>query len=440
MDGSSIFALASGAGRAGIAVVRLSGPAAGRAVTQLTLRALPAARRAVRANLFAADGGLVDHAIVIWFPGPASFTGEDVAEFHVHGGRAVLNALFAALVELPGVRPAEPGEFTRRAFENDKLDLTVAEGLADLVAAETEGQRRQALRQMGGSLAELYGGWRSALIRLLAEVEVAIDFPDEDLPEGLLERAALGIGELASTLARHLDDKRIGERVRDGLSIVILGRPNVGKSSLLNYLAGRDAAIVSTEAGTTRDIIEVRLDLGGLPVTVSDTAGLRPTENAIEAEGIRRAVLEAGRADLRLLMVEAADWPEIPAELAAWLGPDAMVVVNKTDLRPVEPEPEKSMFPISLSTGRGLENFYAALQQIITARFGVGQAAGITRIRHRQALESCLAALSRAGRAPSPELMAEDLRLAARCLGSITGRVDVEDVLDVLFSEFCIGK
>lgn len=440
MDGSSIFALASGAGRAGVAVVRVSGPAAGTALTHLTRRVLPAPRRAARADLYAADGELLDRALVIWFPAPASFTGEDVAEFHVHGGRAIMNALFAALAELPAVRPAEPGEFTRRAFENDKLDLTAAEGLADLVAAETEGQRRQALRQMGGALADLYGSWRSALIRLLAEVEVAIDFPDEDLPEGLLARAASGVEQLAKAIGGHLDDGHVGERVREGLSIVILGRPNVGKSSLLNYLAGRDAAIVSTEAGTTRDVIEVRLDLAGLPVTVSDTAGLRPTANLIEAEGIRRAVLEAGRADLRLLMVETAEWPEIPAELAPWVGPDAMLVVNKTDLHPVERDPEKSIFPISLTTGDGLEVFFAALQQSISTRFGLGQSAGITRIRHRQALEACLAALTRAGRAHSPELMAEDLRLAARRLGSITGRVDVEDVLDVLFSEFCIGK
>lgn len=440
MTDATIFALASGAGRAGVAVVRLSGTAAGPTFAKLTRHPLPAPRRAMRIALHNGEGQVIDRCLGLWFPGPGSFTGEDVAEFHVHGGRAVLNALFSALVEVPHVRPAEPGEFTRRAFANGKLDLTAAEGLADLVAAETEGQRRQALRQLEGALAGIYDQWRTDLVLLSAEVEAAIDFPEEDLPVDLTTRARLGISILVDAIKQHLSDNRIGETIRDGFSIVILGQPNVGKSTLFNYLAGRDAAIVSAQAGTTRDVIDVRLELAGLPVTVSDTAGLWPTDDLVEQEGIRRAREKGSRADLRLIMVDAAEWPSIPPELAASIDGDSMLLVNKTDRNPVSSNPEKSIFSMSLETGSGLPEFYIALQQFVVNRLSPPENAGITRVRHRQALEVCVAGLERAGRAFAVELMAEDLRLAARDLGRITGQVDVEDILDVLFGEFCIGK
>lgn len=443
MTRETIFALASAPGRSGVAVIRVSGPEAGAAVRRLTGREPPAPRRAVLRRLVNGSGAVLDEGLVLWFPGPASFTGEDVAELHLHGGPAVVAATVDALGDCPGLRPAEPGEFTRRAFENGKLDLTAAEGLADLVGAETEAQRRQALRQMQGELGRLYDGWRERLIAALAEAEAAIDFPDEDLPAELQERVGERISGVCEEIEQHLADNRRGERLREGVSIALIGAPNAGKSSLLNRLARRDAAIVSATAGTTRDVIEVHLDLGGYPVIVADTAGLRAARDEIEAEGVRRALDRAAAADLKIALFDAQRWPELDAETVKLLDGDSIPVLNKIDLRPVAEGVRIGGRPalrLSALTGEGIAAFLEAVTEAVAERIGAGGTPPLTRVRHRRALEDCRDALRRAGTAALPELAAEDLRLAVTALGRITGRVDVEEVLDRIFREFCIGK
>ncbi len=440
----TIFALSSGRGRAGVAVIRISGPEAGAALVRLTGGRLPAPRVArVAALRDPGDGSLLDRGLVVWFPGPASFTGEDVAELQVHGGPAVVAAIVGALARLPGLRPAEPGEFTRRAFERGRLDLTEAEGLADLVAAETEAQRRQALRQLDGALGELYEGWRRRLIDVVARLEAEIDFPEEGLPAGVGEGTRPVIEQLIAEVSGHLDDGRRGERLRDGLYAVIVGAPNVGKSSLLNRLARREAAIVAAEPGTTRDVIEVHLDVAGYPLIVADTAGLREAAEPVESEGVRRARDRAGRADLRIALFDAREWPARDKATAALVDEDSLVVVNKTDLVGEKhwPDPgEAGVWPVSARTGAGLDALEAGLAGEAEKRLAGAGAPCLTRARHRRALEEVVEHLSRALGAPAPELAAEDARLAGRALGRITGRVDVEDILDVVFAEFCIGK
>ncbi|BBK45303.1 tRNA modification GTPase MnmE [Allostella vacuolata] len=400
------------------------------------MRPLPPPRRAVRRR-FGRDP-VADDGILIWFPGPRSFTGEDVAELHIHGGRAVYLAV-AGLLTQAGARMADPGEFTRRAFENGKLDLTQAEGIADLVAAETEGQRRSALRQMDGELGRLYEGWRLRLIDLIAQAEAAIDFPDEDLPAGLLDHVVADAGGLQAELSGHLDDGRRGERLRDGFHVAILGAPNAGKSSLLNALVGRAAAIVHPAAGTTRDVIEVAVDLAGWPVVFSDTAGLRAALDPVEAEGVRRARERAGLADLKLLVVDGA--AGAPAdELLGLADEKALLVLNKIDLGEcTEAHDLGPAIRVSASTGHGL----TALADAIAAKAAEamdGASLTPTRLRHREAVESCIRHLASMDPGTPPELMVEDLRLAARALGRAVGRIDVEDVLDAVFRQFCIGK
>ena len=442
-DADTIFAPATAPGQAGVAVIRVSGPGATAAAADLTGSAVPAARSAVLRTLRGPDGDIIDRGLLLWFPGPHSFTGEDIVEFQVHGGRAVTAALAEALIARPGVRPAEPGEFTKRAFLNGRLDLTEAEGLADLVAAETAAQRRQALRQMSGSLGSLYETWRTDLISLLAHVEADIDFPDEDLPDGLAAAVRPRAIALRDRIAAHLDDGHRGERLREGLYVVIVGPPNAGKSSLLNALARRDAAIVSTTAGTTRDVIEVHLDIGGYPVLLADTAGLRRAADAIEGEGVRRALARAAQADLKIVLADATAADATGAEVAALIDADSLVALNKIDLAPATGPVDAAghpAWPISVKTGAGMAAFLSALEDMVAARLDAGGAPTLTRARHRAALEDCRAALERALGADAPELLAEDLRLAARALGRITGRVDVEDILDVVFADFCIGK
>lgn len=440
----TIFALATAPGRAGVAVVRVSGAAAGEALRALSGRALPVARMAVLTKLRdPATAEALDDALVLWFPAPRSFTGEDVAELHLHGGRAVVAGVVGALGELPGLRPAEPGEFTRRAFENGRMDLTAAEAVADLVHAETAAQRRQALRQMAGALGALYEGWRSRLLRALAHLEADIDFPEEDLPGGVSDAVRPVIEALAAEIAAHLDDRGRGERLRDGLHVAIVGAPNAGKSSLLNALAGREAAIVSSRAGTTRDVIEVHLDVGGYPVVLADTAGLREAKDEIEEEGIRRALDRAGHADLKLAVFDGTEWPALDEATQRLVDDDAMVVVNKVDVRrppqggTVNGRP---VLPVSARTGEGLRALEQGLAAVAADRLAGSGTPALTRARHRSALEDCRASLIRALDAALPELAAEDVRLASRSLGRITGRVDVEDVLDVIFRDFCIGK
>jgi tRNA modification GTPase len=375
---------------------------------------------------------------VLWVPAPASFTGEDVVELHVHGGRAVSAALADVLSRLPECRPAEPGEFSRRAFENGKLDLTEAEAIADLVEAETAAQRRQALRQLDGALGALYEDWRGRLLRALAHLEAEIDFADEELPEGMTLAVRPVLAALIAEIAAHLNDSQRGERLREGAQIAIVGPPNAGKSSLLNLLARRDVAIVSAQAGTTRDVIEVHLDLGGWPVTLADTAGLRETSDEIEREGVRRAEQRARQADLRLVVLDAAD-AATPAMLEKLIAPGDIVVLNKLDLAP-DAKPLKEALAISVRSGTGIDALLVRLQQRVAALLD-GGGVPLTRQRHRQALEESLAALQRAqAQRGAPELLVEDVRLAVRALGRITGRVDVEDMLDIIFREFCIGK
>jgi tRNA modification GTPase len=441
----TIFALASAAGRAGVAVVRISGPGAGSALTDLGGR-LPPPQRATHMRFRAGQSGeAIDDGIALYFAAPASFTGEEVAELHLHGSRAVLSAVFEELGARPGFRLAEPGEFTRRAFLNGKLDLTEAEAIADLVAAETAAQRRQALRQLSGEFGQLCEGWRTRLIRAQAQLEAEIDFPDEELPPELWAAARQEIGVLRDEIAARLADDRRGERLRDGVSIAILGPPNSGKSSLINALARRDVAITSSIAGTTREVIEVALDLGGYPVVLADTAGLRATKDEIEEEGVRRARARAEAADLRLIVLDITK-PDEAEVVRPLIDRNTILVANKIDLAAgagtgwvagLGPAPA---LLLSVATGEGMRHLVDHLTQVVADIFGPGDAALITRARHRLALESCVAALNQFALARLPELAAEELRIAARSLGRIIGRVDVEDMLDALFSEFCIGK
>ena len=444
MTGDTIFALSSGGARAAIAVVRVSGPTAAEALTRIGGAPLPEPRRvALRRFREPETGEPIDQGLALWVPAPGSATGEDMAEFHVHGGPSVIAALCEALAALPGLRPAEPGEFTRRAFEAGRLDLTQAEGVADLVAAETEGQRRQALSQLEGSLQRLYDGWRDRLMALRANVEAAIDFSDQELGEDPMAAAAPGLAALEAEIAVHLDDSRRGERLREGFCIAIVGAPNAGKSSLLNRLAGRDAAIVSTRAGTTRDVVEVRLDLEGCPVTLADTAGLRESRDEIESEGVRRALARAASADLSLVVFDGAHWPEADAQSLALMSDDALAVLNKTDLL-AGPAPAElgghAAMGVSCLTGAGIDALLEALTDEIAGRYAPGGAPALTRVRHRQAVVECREAVARAIAGPADERLAEELRLAAHALGRITGRVDVEAVLDLVFRDFCIGK
>jgi tRNA modification GTPase len=444
----TIFALSSGRPPSAIAMVRVSGPQARAALTSLAGK-LPLPRMATRVLLRDANQRPIDDAVVLWFPGPASATGEDVGEFHVHGSRAVLAGLFAALSAFGNVRAAEPGEFTRRAFENGKLDLTEAEALDDLIHADTDRQRRQALRQMKGLLGDRVRDWRAQIIEASALIEAGIDFSDEgDVPAELIKPALERIKALHGEIAEVLAAQGQSERLREGLVVAIAGPPNVGKSTLMNQLARREVAIVSPHAGTTRDVIEIQLDLDGYPVTVIDTAGIRETDDPVEQEGVRRARVRAGEADLVLWMIDAQhEGARQEAGASAWM------VRNKIDLdagapgsqqlaaaagiggRPVE-------FGISASRGDGVQELITALVAFAHEFFGAGEEGLIGRARQRKLLQEAATMLDRSmvvmGR--GEELAAEELRGAAVALGRLLGRVDVEDVLDVIFRDFCIGK
>ncbi|MEE2565367.1 tRNA uridine-5-carboxymethylaminomethyl(34) synthesis GTPase MnmE [Hyphobacterium marinum] len=432
----TIFALSTPPGRSGVAVIRLSGAGSGAILDALAGKPRPRPREAALRRLRDRQNATLDRALVLWFPGPASFTGEDSAECHVHGGEAVIEGVFEAL-RAEGARPAEAGEFTRRAFENGKLDLTEAEGLADLIEAETEGQREQALAQMGGALKTLYEGWREDLIAILSAIEGEIDFPDEDdVPGALAATAGPGVGALIAALETHLDDDRRGEIVRRGFTIAIIGAPNAGKSSILNRLARREAAIVTDIPGTTRDIVEVRLVLAGFPVILADTAGLREASDRVEAEGVRRALERARDADLRLGVIDGTDKGARPPDA---LRDGDILIVNKSDLGASD---SLGAIAVSATTGAGFDALEAELSARVAARLSRREAPALSRARHREAVEAALSALRR-GRArliDAPELAGEDVRLAIRAMESLTGRIDVEDVLDRVFSQFCIGK
>jgi tRNA modification GTPase len=467
----TIFALSSGRPPAAIAIVRISGRGAGPVLEALCGR-LPVARSATWTTLRDAAGQPIDEAVCLWFPAPHSATGEDIAELHVHGGKAILAAVFDVLGKMGGLRAAEPGEFTRRAFENGKIDLTEAEGLDDLIHADTEHQRRQALRQLKGLLGHKAESWRRQIIEASALIEAGIDFSDEgDVPDELIAPSLAKIDALKKEIEETLAASAQSERLRDGLVVAIAGLPNAGKSTLLNRIARREAAIVSPYAGTTRDVIEVHLDLDGYPVTLLDTAGVRETIDPVEREGVRRARERAASADLVLWLTDADELnpgaflsEACPrAFLDPWVdaglreenasnqnsslpvegeGVPVWLVRNKIDLAQPAPWPDRQVpqFEISAAQGQGLTELMAALVQYAQEYFGSGETALISRTRHRALLREATEALRRAGATGEAELMAEELRIAIHSLGQLTGRVDVEDVLDVIFRDFCIGK
>ena len=439
--GSTIVAEASAPLRAAIAVLRVSGPAAGEVCRFLTGRPCPAARRAVVRTLRAGPNGEeLDQAMVIWLPGPGSFSGEDMLELHVHGGAAVRAAVLTAILSVAGVRPAAPGEFSKRAFLNGRMDLTQAEAIADLVDAETVGQRRQALRQMAGALGGVFEDWRGRLLRALAHLEAVIDFSEEDLPADLADEVRAVAAAVAAEMTVHLADQQIGERVREGLRVAVLGPPNVGKSSLINHLAARDIAIVSARAGTTRDVLEAHLDIAGLPVVMADTAGLRASGDDIERIGMARARAWAEGADLRVLVLDRAGLDGLQAA-----APSAdIVVVNKADLGPRQGKGPEGALDLSVAGGEGVDAFVTRLAELLEARVEQAGSVVMTRARHRDGIRAAADALAAfdavLGDEATVDLAAEELRAAVRAVGRVTGRVDVEDLLDLVFADFCIGK
>ncbi len=467
----TIFAQASARGFAGVAVIRVSGPQAFDGLCELadiqagqirfrTAQLYTLTRNVPRGTLEEnsindtnVPHETLDHALVLAFKNPHSYTGEDVVEYHVHGGVAVVEGVLDALSALPGHRMAEPGEFTRRAFENGKMDLTEAEAIADLIHAETTLQKQQALGQMSGALGEVIEGWRDRLVKILAYVEAELEFPDEDLPVDINDEIRPQIAELCEQIDAHLNDNRRGERMRDGIRIAVIGAPNAGKSSLVNALARRDVAIVSDIAGTTRDVIEAHLDIAGYPVILSDTAGLRPEQikegayeqDEIETIGIRRALKVAEEADIRVILYDGtADELDKHSYALEQRHAHTLAVINKADGGAKLFHPEGAL-RISVKNNRGVDAFLEALVGVIKVLMygGVKQereAAIITRHRHRVALGDCKDSLERSMNAALPELIAEDLRLALRDLGRITGKIDVEDLLDIVFRDFCIGK
>lgn len=471
-DNWTIYAPASALGRGGVTVFRVSGPACRDIFLRLTGRRAEVPRFAYYVELSdPVDGDSIDDALAIFFPSPKSFTGEDVVEFHIHGSPAVAHKLAEVLSSFPGVRLAEAGEFTRRAFENGKLDLTRAEGLADLVDAQTEAQRKQALRQSRGGLAEIYHRWHERLLHKRVEAEALIDFSDqEDVAQSLDSPSREDLREIAEEIRSHLNDGRRGERLREGVHLAIVGPPNAGKSSLLNMLSNRDVAIVSAVAGTTRDVIETRLDIGGYPVVVADTAGIRESMDEIEKEGVRRAWTRAQEADLCLVVYDASDLDTRPwahpfmgngipeneggddakntVQQKTGLNAQAekttpIVVFNKKD-RASDFLPPADMAGdvvcISLKTGEGVDSFLSLLKDRVRALCENLGDPGITRSRHREHLQNTYNSLCRALETEEMDLYAEDVRAALDSLGRITGRVGVEDVLDVVFRDFCIGK
>jgi tRNA modification GTPase len=423
----TIVALASGSGQAGVAVIRVSGPCAVNVAR--SLGAVDLKPRTAHLRLLRSGGGLLDEGVVLYFPAPGSFTGEDVVEFQIHGSVAVTNAVLAAIAEQVGVRPAEPGEFTRRALENDRLDLTQVEGLADLIDAETEAQRTQALRVMQGRLSETVDRWRKDLVHAMALTTAVIDFADEEVPEDVSDDVERLLNQTVDSIRKELNGAAAAERVRDGFEVAIVGAPNAGKSTLLNALAGREAAITSDIAGTTRDVIEVRMDIDGLPVSLLDTAGLRDTDDVVETIGVERALERAKSADLRVFLLDedgldAFAFKPYPADI---------VVRGKADLGEGE---------VSGVSGQGLDSLVA---QVSTALRPVSlEASSVIRLRQKRALQDAeqriSAALRLSGSDEDLDLLAEELRVAVQSLAEVIGQVGVETILDDVFSSFCMGK
>ena len=442
----TIYALSTGPGISGIAVVRVSGKEAAEVVKRLTGDDLPVPRVATLKKInYINTNNLIDEGVIIWFPGPNSYTGEDLAEFHVHGSRAVVSALHSSISGLKNCRLAEPGEFTKLAFQNGKINLLKAEGIADLVSAETEIQRKQAVEIMNGKSSNKFTSWRKKLLKILSHIEAKIDFPEEVLPKDILDEIQKTSNQVSKEIEKVLDDQKVGERIREGFKIAIVGPTNAGKSSLLNYLSKRDVAIVSEIAGTTRDVIETHLNLDGYPVVVSDSAGIRESKNEIEKKGIKLALNRAEDADLKLIIVDAksVDFTSVLKEL---IDENAILVVNKSDLIAGNLNKELKKHDhilVSIKNNLNLDKLILKIKKKLENKFISYGDILITRERHRQHLEQCISHLKNFKNKNGSEdydKAAEDLRLATRHLGMIVGKVDVEEILASIFNDFCIGK
>lgn len=434
----TIYALSSGAGKGGVAVIRVSGKEVKTICRLMAGLENPKSRYAYFRPLKGQDGQTIDHALVLFFEGPNSFTGEDVVEFQVHGGQSVITAVYEALSSFENVRPAEAGEFSRRAVVYGKMDLTQAEGIMDLVDAQTEQQRRQALTQTEGKLGQLYESWRTMLVRNMAYLEAFIDFPEEEIPPEKMAVIDEQTSQLIAEIEQHLNDNERGQRLREGFQIALIGVPNVGKSSLMNALTHKDIAIVSQIAGTTRDVVEAHLDVAGFPVILADTAGLREEAGEIESEGIRRAVRKAEKSDLILYVQDMVHYPEIEPLPEALEHIPTYIVWNKQDMYPSTTV--QGGYAVSAKTGEGIHTLWSDITNYLKETFAPRGNGAITRERYRVALTACVKSLRSAMVAEELELKAEDLRLAARALGRITGRIETDELLDVIFRDFCIGK
>ena len=442
----TIFALSSGPGISGVAVIRVSGDNTVHVIKQITGENLPAPRVATLRHFNKINSNeLIDEGVLIWFPGPNSYTGEDLAEFHVHGSRAVINAIHTSISKIKNCRLAEPGEFTKRAFQNGKINLLKAESIGDLISAETEIQRKQAVQIMNGKSSKQFNSWREKLLRILSHIEAKIDFPDEDLPKNIITEIKKTSDDVMNQIKKTLNDQRVGERIREGFKIAIVGPPNSGKSSLLNYLSKRDAAIVSEIAGTTRDVIETHLNLDGYPVIASDTAGIRNSRNEIEKKGIKIALNRAEDADLRLVIISAKK-PYFDRVFKHLLTKNSILVLNKSDLlkKKLNNKIKKhDHVLISIKKDLNLNKLISKIKNKLKKKFITSEDILITRERHRQNLISCIQHLGSFKRKRSTrdlDKAAEDLRLATRHLGMIVGKVDVEELLGSIFNDFCIGK
>jgi len=442
----TIYALSSGSGLSGIAVIRVSGKNTAKVVKTLTGAQLPSPRVATLKK-FNKNGQkeLIDEGVIIWFPGPNSYTGEDLAEFHVHGSRAVIKAMNSAISKIKKCRLAEPGEFTKRAFQNGRINLLKAESIADLISAETEIQRKQALKIMSGKSSDKFNSWREKLLKILSNIEAKIDFHDEDLPKNIINEIQKKSNSVLKEIKKVLNDQKVGERIREGFKIAIVGPPNSGKSSLLNYLSKRDVAIVSEIAGTTRDVIETHLNLDGYPVIASDTAGIRSSKNEIEKKGIKIGLERANDADLKLVIVSAKNI-EFTSVLKGLLSKNAILIVNKSDLIKGKLNNKFKKYDyilISIKKDINLNRVITKIKSKLKNKFTTNEDILITRERHRQNLINCVEHLEKFKKKKSVQdfdKAAEDLRLATRHLGMIVGKVDVEELLDSIFNDFCIGK
>ena len=442
----TIYALSTGPGISGIAVIRVSGKNTAEVVKKVTGNKLPNPREATRRKFNQINTNeLIDEGVLLWFPGPNSYTGEDLAEFHVHGSTAVISALHSSISKIKNCRLAEPGEFTKRAFQNGKINLLKAESIGDLISSETEIQRKQAIKIMNGNSSDKFNSWREKLLKILSYVEAKIDFPEEDLPKDVLHEITENSKRVSSEIQKVLKDQKVGEIIREGFKIAIVGPTNAGKSSLLNYLSKRDVAIVSEIAGTTRDVIETHLNLDGYPVIVSDTAGIRDSKDEIEKKGIKLALKSAEEADLRLVVIEPKNL-DFTGFLKDLFDKNSILIINKSDLLKKQLDPEIKKLDhvlISIIKNSNLDILIKKIIKKLKDKFISSEDILITRERHRQHLEQCVEHLINfADKNKNDDLDkgAEDLRLATRHLGMIVGKVDVEEILGSIFNDFCIGK